>query len=219
MATLTYDPNDPNAPEFTEQEQADIQLGEQIKQSEQQLLAGKYKNAQDLEQAYIELQGKLGTQDESNEEQPVAEDPEPEETKEEEPEEEEVTEEESEVTGFTPEDVTNLQNLAGGKEAYEEMIGWAADNVPAGEIEMFNHVMDMESPEAAFFAIHALKYAYRNATGYEGKMLQGKAASDTKEVFRSQAELVAAMEDPRYEKDPAYRMDVEKKLANSNLQF
>ena len=73
------------------------------------------------------------------------------------------------------------------------------------EIEMFNHVMDMESPEAAFFAIHALKYAYRNATGYEGKMLQGKAAVRTKEVFRSQAELVAAMEDPRYEKDPAYR--------------
>ena len=218
MATLTYNPNDPNAPEFTEQEQADIQLGEQIQQAEESLLAGKYKNAQDLEQAYIELQGRLGTQDESNEEQPVAEDPEPEETNEEETKEEEP-EEESEITGFTPEDVTNLQNLAGGKEAYEEMIGWAADNVPAGEIEMFNHVMDMESPEAAFFAIHALKYAFRNATGYEGKMLQGKAAADNPEVFRSQAELVAAMDDPRYEKDPAYRQDVEAKLSRSKLSF
>ena len=58
MATLTYNPNDPEAAEFSEQEQQDIQLGEQIQQAEQQLLAGKYKNAQDLEQAYIELQGK-----------------------------------------------------------------------------------------------------------------------------------------------------------------
>jgi len=217
MATLTYNPNDPNANEFTEQEQADIQLGEQIQQAEEQLLAGKYKNAQDLEQAYIELQGKLGEPDEPDEEQPDAEDPEPEEAEEEA--EEEPNEEEEVVTGFTEEDVTNLQSLVGGKEAYEELIGWAAENVPANEVEMFNYVMDMESPEAAFFAIHALKYAHRNAVGYEGKMLTGKAAADTKEVFRSQAELVAAMDDPRYEKDPAYRLDVEQKLANSNLVF
>ena len=77
--------------------------------------------------------------------------------------------------------------------------------------------MDMESPEAAFFAIHALKYAYRNATGYEGRMLQGKAAANEKPVFRSQAELAAAMDDPRYEKDPAYRKDVEQRLENSTL--
>ena len=99
------------------------------------------------------------------------------------------------------------------------MIEWAAENVPSHEVEMFNQVMDMESPEAAFFAIHALRYAYQNAVGYEGRMLQGKAAADNPEVFRSQAELVAAMDDPRYEKDPAYRMDVEQKLSRSNLVF
>ena len=216
MATLTYNPNDPNASEFTEQEQADIQLGEQIQQAEQSLLAGKYKNAEDLEQAYIELQGKLGVKDEPDEEQPDAEDPEPEEAEEEA---EEETNEEEVVTGFTEEDVTNLQDIVGGKEAYEELIGWAADNVPAHEVEMFNKVMDMESSDAAFFAIHALKYAHRNAVGYEGKMLTGKAAADTKDMFRSQAELIAAMDDPRYEKDPAYRLDVEQKLSRSNLQF
>ena len=50
-------------------------------------------------------------------------------------------------------------------------------------------------------------------------MLQGKASADIKEAFRSQAELVAAMDDPRYEKDPAYRQDVERKLENSNINF
>lgn len=219
MATLTYNPNDPEAPEFTEQEQQDIQLGEQIQQAEQQLLAGKYKNAQDLEQAYIELQGKLGTQDEPEQEQPIAEDSEPEETEEQEEVQDETDDESDEVTGWTDEDVEVLQSLAGGKQEYSQMIEWAAENVPPHEIQAFNNVMDMENSDAAFFAIHALKYAYRNAVGYEGKMLTGKAAGDTKEIFRSQAELVEAMNDPRYEKDPAYRMDVEEKLSQSNLVF
>jgi hypothetical protein len=52
----------------------------------------------------------------------------------------------------------------------------------------------------------------------EGQTIQGKAATPT-EVFRSQAELVKAMDDPRYENDPAYRRDVLNKLDRSDLQF
>ena len=50
-------------------------------------------------------------------------------------------------------------------------------------------------------------------------MLQGKAASSSGDVFRSQAELVAAMGDPRYDTDPAYRADVIEKLDASDLEF
>ena len=38
-------------------------------------------------------------------------------------------------------------------------------------------------------------------------------------VFRSQQELVAAMSDARYDRDPAYRQDVIEKLDRSNLEF
>ena len=214
MATLTYNPNDPDAPEFSEQEQQDIQLGEQIQDAEQSLLAGKYKSAEDLEQAYIELQGKLGVDDEPDEEQS-----EPEDTEEEEETQDEETDDDDDVIELTEEDVTNLQNIVGGVQEYNSMLEWAADNVPEHEVEMFNHVMDLEDPSACFFAVHALNQIYKNSVGYEGKMLTGKAAQDTKSEFRSQAELVAAMEDPRYDKDPAYRLDVETKLENSNLQF
>ena len=211
MATLTYNPNDPDQPEFSEQELADIQLGEKIQQAESDQLDAKYKAAKEVEEQQIDLTSDGQVQSDA------------EDTSEEEPETEEAEEEEEVVDeedyGFTDEDIVSLQNIAGGSEQYNQMIEWAADNVPAHEVEMFNYVMDMESPEAAFFAIHALKYAYTNATGYEGRMLQGKAAAETKEVYRSQAELVAAMDDPRYEKDPAYRLDVEQKLANSNLVF
>ena len=49
-------------------------------------------------------------------------------------------------------------------------------------------------------------------------MLTGKGARTT-EAFRSQAELVAAMSDPRYEKDPAYRQDLYDKLERSDVAF
>ena len=61
--TLNYDPTDPDAPEFTEDEQDSIEVAEKLGQEENELLAGKYRNAEDLEEAYLELQKKLGSDD------------------------------------------------------------------------------------------------------------------------------------------------------------
>ena len=55
------------------------------------------------------------------------------------------------------------------------------------------------------------------ANGYEGNMVTGRGARETQDVFRSQAEVVAAMNDPRYDKDPAYREDVFNKLSRSDV--
>ena len=45
--------------------------------------------------------------------------------------------------------------------------------------------------------------------------MTGKKAPSKAKAFRSQAELARAISDPRYPTDPAYRMDVEEKLARS----
>ena len=50
-------------------------------------------------------------------------------------------------------------------------------------------------------------------------MLTGRAAETQVDAFRSQAEVVAAMNDPRYDNDPAYRQDVFQKLERSNLGY
>ena len=50
-------------------------------------------------------------------------------------------------------------------------------------------------------------------------MLTGTAAKADGSQFRSQAEVVQAMSDPRYERDSAYRQDVMKKLERSNVNF
>ena len=60
--TLTVNTDD-TSPELTSEEQDSLQLGEQMAKDQGELLAGKYKNAEDLEKAYIELQKKLGDND------------------------------------------------------------------------------------------------------------------------------------------------------------
>ena len=60
--TLTVN-TDETTPELTSEEQDSLQVGEQMAKDQGELLAGKYKNAEDLEKAYIELQKKLGDND------------------------------------------------------------------------------------------------------------------------------------------------------------
>jgi hypothetical protein len=220
MATLTYDPTPADQPEFTAEEKDSIAVGEQLEQQEQQLLAGKYTNAQELEKAYVELQRKLGTQDEETVEETVDETESTEEPEQvEEPEQEtEETEEEPQIS-MSEEDIKYLKDAVGGDEAYTELVTWASDNLSEQEVEAYDHVMGLDNPYAAFFAVKALNMAYQNANGYEGQMLTGKAAANTNNQFRSQAEVIEAMSDPRYDNDPAYRNDVFDKLDRSNLSF
>ena len=100
------------------------------------------------------------------------------------------------------------------------MVTWASNNLDKGSIEAFDNIVNTGSVDAIKLAVQGLKSQYTDATGYEGTMVTGKAPTDTKDVYRSQAELVRAMSDKRYDQDPAYRQDVIEKLGRSgNLQF
>ena len=56
---LTYDPTPAVAPEFTEEEQNSLEVAEELGEKENELLAGKYQSAEELEEAYLNLQKKL----------------------------------------------------------------------------------------------------------------------------------------------------------------
>ena len=115
--------------------------------------------------------------------------------------------------------VNSVQNAAGGEANYNRVIEWAANNLPNNQIDAFDSVVDSGNPAAIGIAFQGLQRQYDESNGYEGRMLQGKPASSRGEVFRSQAELVSAMSDPRYDTDPAYRADVVEKLNSSDLNF
>jgi len=253
MSMIPESTGETDVQNLTADEQDSLSIGQQMEDQQNQLLAGKYKSAKDLENAYIELQKKLGSQD--KEAEPEAAEPEAEAEEAESVNFLDQLWNESQAESFsddtrkqlesmskedlanlyleyrsnnsnqpqqqqqqvmTEADVTGLKNIVGGEENYQNMIQWASQNVSEGDIEMFDAVMDSGDPRAAFFAIQAMAYRYQDAVGTEGKMVQGKAPSQTENTFRSQAELVRAMSDPRYDSDPAYRQDVMNKLAASN---
>tara|TARA_B100000530_G_scaffold280835_1_gene194468 strand:+ start:581 stop:1375 length:795 start_codon:yes stop_codon:yes gene_type:complete len=243
------------------EEQDSLAVGEQLSEQQDQLLAGKYKNAQELEKAYIELQGKLGENKEDTETATATEEK-PEDTP-------QMSEGATLITDASKEyfdnnnklsdetlakfssmssqdlikaymevqaspefqqqqaapaeiseaQVNQIKNAAGGDAAYSNIINWSKANLPKEQLSAFDNVVDTGNVQAINLAVAGLKAQYDNANGVEGRMVTGKAPTNSGDVFRSQQELVAAMSDARYDRDPAYRQDVIEKLDRSDLEF
>ena len=262
--TLSYQPEvqtETMPDNLTPEEQENLAVGEKLQQDQEQLLAGKYKDAQELEKAYVELQKKLGER-----EQPT------EQATEEQPEDKpQLSEGASLITSASDEyyangnklsdetiakfssmssqdlikaymevqnspefknqlaqqpaneiseaEVNQIKNFAGGDKAYANIINWAKANLDQKQIQAYDEVVSTGSVQAIQLAVSGLKSQYDSANGIEGKMVTGKQAPNRGDVFRSQAELVRAMSDPRYDNDPAYRQDVVEKLDRSDLEF
>jgi len=260
--TLSYQEpqNVTSVDNLTAEEQDSLQVGEQLSQQEEQIYAGKYKSAQELEKAYMELQSKLGEQENKGETEVAEKEPEDKPT---------LSEGATLITSATDEyyangnqltpetlqkfssmssqdlikaymevqqlpeyqqaqqtpveisesQVNQIKNAAGGEAAYSNIINWAKSNLEAEQINAFDDVVNTGSVQAINLAVAGLKAQYDNANGVEGRMVTGKAPTNSGDVFRSQQELVAAMNDVRYDRDPAYRQDVIEKLDRSNLEF
>ena len=277
---------------LTPDEQDSLQIGEEMVNQQEQLLAGKYKNAEDLEKAYVELQSKLGEKsNQDNETVDETEVQQPDKVPEEKAQTEEATEyledgtvnyttaneiygeklgnifQESKIDPFainnyfqenngtlseehygalegaginrqtvdaylqgitgamsetdsndiSDSTVAEIKNFAGGDEAYTNIVNWASNNLGQNEVDAFDEVINSGSVDAIKLAVSGLKSRFEDSTGREGTVLTGKAPATTPEQgFRSQAELVRAMSDKRYDNDPAYRQDVIAKLERSN---
>jgi hypothetical protein len=254
--TLSYDPT-PEAEVLSEEEQDSLQVGQELKEQQEQLLAGKYKSAADLEKAYVELQKKLG--EGSEEEQGEAE-PSEEEAPEVSPAQSLITDasaeyaekgelsedmmskfsemssqdlvqaymemqanapqaEAAEPVELSDNDINTIKNSVGGEAEYDKVINWATTNLSESQIEAYDDIISTGNTDVIQMMVDGLKAKYDSANGFEGRMLTGKAANNSSDVFRSQEEVVSAIADPRYDRDPAYRNDVLEKLERSDVTF
>jgi len=125
----------------------------------------------------------------------------------------------SQIEDFTADQVTDIQNFVGGEQQYNGLVSWAAENMPENFVQAFDNLINVGDPDMVKLAVVGLQAAFQEANGYEGRMLSGKPAQTQQDVFRSQAEVVQAMSDPRYDRDPAYRQDVFAKLERSDLNY
>lgn len=280
MSEITFDATDPDVTsareteelrlieqgsKLIEKQEADVEekyLRSQREAEEHAQYAGKFKSAEDLEKAYLELQKKLGQKDSSDSSSQ-------EESESDVSEEEQVDEEEASPVAkrvsflkqaseeyysndnqLKPETIEKLKEMpseelieaylelqksnpvvqsqplseeaakdivasVGGQDAYNDTLAWAADNLKPEEVAAYDNVINSGNKDAIFFAVQALNQRYKDSVGFEGQQVSGRAPKSTIKGFRSNAELAAAISDPRYRKDPAYRYDIEQKLAAS----
>ena len=257
--TLSYNPTPADQPEFSAEEQDSLRVAEELGEKESELYAGKFENAEELENAYLQLQRKLGSDDDVDDttlDQDEGEYPEDvadsvavmmdasdeyyandgqlsEETMARFSEMSsrdlvdayvamyergDVAQSTGETADLTDAEMNTVYNSVGGQAEYNRLTGWAADNLESKALDAFNNIVDQGNPTAIQIAVAGLRSEYESQEGYEGRMLSGKAAH-SRDAFRSQAEVVQAMNDPRYYQDPAYRQDIYYKLERSNVQF
>jgi hypothetical protein len=243
--TLQYDGSQPTevVESLSAEEQDSLRVGESLQQEQQNLLAGKYKSAEELEQGYLELQKRMGEGQPNQQESSSVSDQLAKAyesytsdknfdasafenvSKEDlikaffENSEEVPQTEDSEGPDLSQSQVDEMMNSVGGKEQYQQIMNWAVQNLPKNDVEAFDAIVDSANPSSIAMAVEAMARRYTEANGQEGNMLQGRSAKVTN-AYRSQAEMIRDMNDPRYDQDPAYRNDVMVKLSNSpNLQF
>ena len=125
--------------------------------------------------------------------------------------------EEGAAEELAQEEVKGIRDSIGGDEAYGKMVSWALKNLPKSEIEAFNEATNTMSGPQLGMMVQGLYTRYQNAMGVEPNLYSGRPASSGPTPYRSTAEVVAAMSDPRWEKDVSYTENVKARLAGSNV--
>ena len=275
--TIRYDTSDdPSvAQEQAERDAKNLAIGEDLIQKQDKMLAGKYKSAEDLEAAYLELQKKLGDAPATEEAEPETEyqlytddgnvnydtanelygeqlgnlfksnDIDPFEMSKHFEENNGTLSDDmysklataglnreivdnylagvkgelgiqSEQPVLSDAEVNDLKNIAGGERGYNQLMDWAGNNLTAQDAKSYDDVLANGNKAAISFAIKALMGQYEDANVRDSNIVTGKQSST--ENYRSMAEVVRDMNKPEYRTDEAFRDDVIRKLAQSNLK-
>jgi uncharacterized protein YoxC len=107
----------------------------------------------------------------------------------------------------------------GSQDKYAELINWASENLSDEEVQSYNEIIESGSMAQMKLAVRGLMAtAGMNKSNFQRQELfEGDSDVFSSDAFRSIAQVTQAMNDPRYEKDPAYRKEVTDRLAKSTI--
>ena len=108
----------------------------------------------------------------------------------------------------------SIYSAVGGEQQFVVVQAWAKANLPANELKAYNHIIDTGTPDQVRLAVLGVNAQYAAKNGREPTLVGGGPAAP--QGFASKAEVVAAMQDPRYKKDEAYRASVIAKMRNGS---
>jgi hypothetical protein len=172
------------------------------REPQEELIAGKFRSADDLLQAYQELEKKLG--DRGGYEKAET----------------ETDETEDQAGGFEPisqEEEQTIVDSIGGSDNFSAVQQWAHENLNQEEIEAYNREVNSGDYYRARNALQSMYFAYQDQAGFEPELMGGRLSGNSSDVFRSTAEVMAAMNDSRYLNDSAYTQDIQDKLIRSDV--
>ena len=172
------------------------------REPQEELIAGKFRSADDLLQAYQELEKKLGNSGGYNKTEDT------------------TDETEDQAGGFEPisqEEEQTIVDSIGGADNFSAVQQWANENLNQEEIEAYNREVNSGDYYRARNALQSMYFAYQDQAGFEPELMGGRLSGNSSDVFRSTAEVMAAMNDSRYLNDSAYTQDVQDKLIRSDV--
>lgn len=111
-----------------------------------------------------------------------------------------------------------IRNAVGGDKEYARLIKWAGNNLSSQEINRFNKAVTSNDVDIALVAVENLANRMEKAKGTPPELIEGKpTAEHHTKGYASLAEMAAAMDDSRYEKDMAYTERVERRIIASDF--
>ncbi len=114
--------------------------------------------------------------------------------------------------------VTTIFSYCGGEEEYNKMAQFIKAQ---GEdtVAQFNRVLESGDVGQMKLAIDGFKARMGARTGVAGRSVLGGngTGGNAQQGFSSKSDMVKAMSDPRYGRDPSYTKDIQKKTMNSSF--
>ena len=84
-------------------------------------------------------------------------------------------------------------NEVGGQEAFDQLSGWAKQNLDPSELAEYNATVDSGNEQAIRWALKAIQAKSVPAAPSEPKLIRGQAPAETQRRFNSKAEVLEAM--------------------------
>ena len=114
-------------------------------------------------------------------------------------------------------EVQTVYNEVGGPAVYQDMVNWAADSLSPEEVAVFDADVQSGDKVRALNAVRGLQARYSQVVGIKPTLVRGHTQGSGTSAYSSLSEMKRDMSDPRYQSDPAFREQVTRKLSVSNI--
>ena len=114
-------------------------------------------------------------------------------------------------------EVQAVFNEVGGSAVYQDMVQWAADSLSPEEVAVFDADVQSGDKVRALNAVRGLQARYSQVVGIKPTLVRGHTQGSGTSAYSSLSEMKRDMGDPRYQSDPAFREQVTRRLSVSNI--